>query len=73
MAAAEIAEGSIETPLSSEEILAVAATEFLGINPPAKAKENWKNEHSISKESLAKHYIQECLKYKPQWRNILKG
>ncbi|MEG3875760.1 hypothetical protein QT972_00045 [Microcoleus sp. herbarium7] len=71
--AAEIAEGSIETPLSQEEILIVAATETLGISPPAQAKQNWDSEHSMSAEELAEHYIAECKRLRPYWTNILRG
>ena len=73
ISAAEIAEGSIQTPLSSEDILVVAATEKPGINPPKKAKENWEYEHSVSEENLAEHYIKECLRYRPRWTDILRG
>jgi hypothetical protein len=72
-AAAEIAEGSIETPLSAEDILTVAATEALGINPSSQAKQNWDAEHSISPEELAQHYIEECKRFKPRWTDILRG
>ena len=71
--AAEIAEGSIETPLSQEEILTVAATEILGISPPPQAKQNWDMEHLMSSTELAQHYIEECKKLRPRWTDILRG
>ena len=63
--AAEIAEGSIETPLSAEDILTVAATEIPG--------KIWDVEHSMSFEELAQYYVEECKKIKPRWKYILRG
>ncbi len=59
-------------PLGYKDILIVAATmkpTKPGDKPLADA--NWEKENSLSIESLAEYYREECERYHGRWANIL--